>query len=96
MKSILKGILAKTNKVKRKKKTTWADATSLLFRLGWIWHGDTYTYYERYIKPYVKVKALKTLMLKHARKENAKRELVKSRKVKRSRINGGKRQCMKH
>lgn len=79
-KSILKGIIAKVNKVKRKKKITWVDAASLLSRLGWIWHSNTYTYYERYIKPYVKVKTLKTLVSKHMRRENAKNGLVQSRK----------------
>ena len=45
-KSILKGILAKVNKVKRKKKITWVDATSLLSRLGWIWHSNAYAKVE--------------------------------------------------
>lgn len=50
-KSILQGIRGKVNRVKRKEKITWVDAGSLLSRLGWIWHSDTYAYYERYIKP---------------------------------------------
>ena len=79
-KSILQGIRGKVNRVKRKEKITWVDAGSLLSRLGWIWHSDTYAYYERYIKPYVKVKVLKTLVSKHARKENERNGMVRSRK----------------
>lgn len=79
-KSILKSIRAKVNRVKRKGKITWVDAANILSRLGWIWHSDTYTYYERHIKPYIKVKVLKTLVSKHARKENEANGLVRSRK----------------
>lgn len=82
-KSILQGIRGKVNRVKRKEKITWVDAGSLLSRLGWIWHSDTYAYYERYIKPYVKVKVLKTLVSKHARKENIRNGMVRSRKHRR-------------
>ncbi len=60
--------VARSNRVKRKEKITWVDAGSLLSRLGWIWHSDTYAYYERYIKPYVKVKVLKTLVSKARKK----------------------------
>ena len=82
-KSILQGIRGKVNRVKRKEKITWVDAGSLLSRLGWIWHSDTYAYYERYIKPYVKVKVLKTLVSKHARKENERNGMVRNRKHRR-------------
>lgn len=87
-KSILKGIRAKTNRVRRKGKITWVDAACLLSRMGWIWHSDTYAYYERYIKPYIKIKVLKTLVSKHARKENEKNGMVQRRKHGRRKTKG--------
>ena len=87
-KSILKGIRAKVNRVRRKGKITWVDAACLLSRMGWIWHSDTYAYYERYIKPYIKIKVLKTLVSKHARKENEKNGMVQRRKHGRRKTKG--------
>lgn len=87
-KSILKGIRAKTNRVRRKGKITWVDAACLLSRMGWMWHSDTYAYYERYIKPYIKIKVLKTLVSKHARKENERNGMVQRRKHSRRKAKG--------
>lgn len=56
--------------------------------MGWIWHSDTYAYYERYIKPYIKIKVLKTLVSKHARKENEKNGMVQRRKHSRRKAKG--------
>lgn len=70
----------KINKVKRKGKVTWKDAASILSRLGWFKHTETYNYYLKYIKPYIVVKNLKQLISKHTRKEQQKNEMVKSRK----------------
>lgn len=87
-KSILYRTQRKVNKIKRKGKVTWKDAASLLSRMGYIKHSDTYGYYLRYIKPIISVKALRTLMSKHTRKENEKNGMVKKRKH-RGRTAGG-------
>lgn len=70
-KSILTRTQRKVNKVAKKGKITWKDATSLLARMGYITHSDAYGYYERHIKPKIKIKTLKKLVSKHTRKENA-------------------------
>ena len=78
-KSILKRIRKKANQIKRKGKVTWKDAASMLSRMGYITHSDTYGYYERYIKPFVKIKALKKLVSKHKRRENEKWSISKEK-----------------
>ena len=60
------------NKIKRKGKVTWKDAASILSRMGYIRHTDTYGYYLRNIKPVIKIKVMKQLVSKHARKEKKK------------------------
>lgn len=79
-KSILHRTRRKVNKIKRKGKVTWKDAASLLSRMGYIKHSDTYGYYLKYIKPVVSIKVLKTLMSKHTRKENKENGMVKKRR----------------
>lgn len=72
-KSILNRIQKKVNKVKRKGKVTWKDAASLLSRIGYFTHTDTYNYYLDHVKHYIKVKALKQLISKHTRRERLKK-----------------------
>ena len=71
-KSILNRTKRKVNKIKRKGKVTWKDAASILSRMGYIRHTDTYGYYLRNIKPVIKIKVMKQLVSKHARKEKKK------------------------
>lgn len=79
-KNILNRIQKKVNKVKRKGKVTWKDAASLLSRIGYFSHTDTYNYYLDHVKPYINVKTLKKLISKHTRRENLKHGMVKKRR----------------
>lgn len=72
-KSILNRTMRKVNKIKKKGKVTWKDAASIMSRMGYIKHTDTYGYYTKYIKPTVKIKTLKQLVRKHTRKEREKK-----------------------
>lgn len=94
-KSILNRIQKKVNKVKRKGKVTWKDAASLLSRIGYFTHTDTYNYYLDHVKPYIKVKALKQLISKHTRRERLKNGMDQKRRNS-NRTPGGFRHHIKH
>ena len=70
----------KVNKVKKKDKISFKDAESLLSRMGWLKHTNTYGYYCDYIKPYINIKKLKKIVAKHTRRERQNYEMVQRRK----------------
>lgn len=79
-KRILGRAKKKVNRIKQKGKVTWKDAASLLSRMGYIKHTDTYNYYLRHIKPIVNIKTLKQLVSKHSRKEKLKHGMDRKRR----------------
>lgn len=58
-KSILRRIRRKALKISKKNNITWHDGSSMLARLSWIKHTDTYNYYLTYVKPYINIGLLK-------------------------------------
>ena len=66
-KSILMRIRRKSVKIRRKSHRTWHDGASIFSRLSWIRHTDTRTYYEKYIKPNLNTKQLKSKVRNHSR-----------------------------
>lgn len=68
-KSIMLNTTRKARRIGKKKKKTHYDASSMLSRMGYIKHTDTYSMYEEHIKPYVKIKEMKRIVSKHSRKE---------------------------
>lgn len=63
-------IRRRVSKVYRKGKTTVQDARALLSYLGWIYHSNSRTYYERYVKPFVNIKKLKEIISDEDRKQH--------------------------
>jgi hypothetical protein len=77
-KSILMRIRRKAIRIGRKRKdATWHDGASMLARLSWIRHTDTYGYYSRHIKPFIAAKRLKAKVRLHSR---ATRETIEERR----------------
>lgn len=78
-KSILFRSRRKANRIGKKDKITWYDASAMLSYMGWYDDTDTYNYFEEYIKPNVDVRKLKRIVSKHSRKEQKRHdELVQS------------------
>lgn len=77
--SIMLSCTRKVNRVAKKDKITWYDATAILSYMGYLTHTDTYGMYQDRVKPYVNVKKLKRIVSKHSkRKEKEKRERVEN------------------
>lgn len=77
--SIMLSCTRKVNRVVKKDKITWYDATAILSYMGYLTHTDTYGMYQDRVKPYVNVKKLKRIVSKHSRrKEKEKRERVEN------------------
>ena len=77
--SIMLSCTRKVNRVAKKDKITWYDATAILSHMGYLTHTDTYGMYQDRVKPYVNVKKLKRIVSKHSkRKEKEKRERVEN------------------
>lgn len=73
--SIMLSATRKVNRMAKKERVTWYDASVVLSYMGYIRHTDTYDMYLQRIKPHVNVKKMKKLVSKHAkRKECEKRE----------------------
>lgn len=70
-KSILRRARRNANRIAKKKTATWYDACSAISYTGWFDHSDAYGYYQKWIKPNVKIKVMKSLVSRHARKECA-------------------------
>ena len=59
-------------RTRERKRIYLRHANAMLSRLGWFSHTDTYDMYERFVKPYIKVKKLKKIIsISDRRKNNA-------------------------
>lgn len=67
-KSILLRMRRKAVKIFRKKRKTWHDGASIFSRLSWIRFTDTWTYYQKYIKPKLNTRQLKAKVRAYSRK----------------------------
>lgn len=68
-KGIMLRSIRKVNKVAKKERITWYDASAVLSYLGWYKHTDTYNVFLDKIKPLVEIKKLRRLLSSHSRKE---------------------------
>lgn len=68
-KGIMLRSVRKTNKVSKKERITWYDASAILSYLGWYKHTDTYNVFLDKIKPLIEIKKLRRLLSSHSRKE---------------------------
>ena len=71
--SIMLSTTRKANRMAKKDRITWYDATVMLSYMGYIDHTDTYDMYLQRIKPNVNVKKLKKLVSKHSKREERKK-----------------------
>ena len=78
-KSILLRTTRKANRISKKSRITWYDATSMMSYMGYIDNTDTYNVYVKFIKPKVNIKKLKLKISQHSRKENVKNGMEKNR-----------------
>lgn len=69
--SIMLSCTRKVNRVAKKPKITWYDATAILSYMGYISNTDTYDMYLQRIKPHVNVKKLKKIVSKHSKRKHA-------------------------
>lgn len=66
-KSILMRMRRKAHRIAKKQLVTWHDGASMLSRLSWIRHTDTFTYYLTHIKPLISTRQLKSKVRAHSR-----------------------------
>lgn len=71
--TIMLSCTRKVNRVAKKDRITWYDATAILSYMGYITHTDTYEMYLERVKPYVNVKKMKRIVSKHSKREERKR-----------------------
>jgi len=71
--SIMLSTTRKANRMAKKDRITWYDATVMLSYMGYIDHTDTYDMYLQRIKPNVNVKKLKKIVSKHSKREERKK-----------------------
>lgn len=76
----------KVNRVAKKEKITWYDATAIMSYMGYLSNTDTYDMYLQRVKPYVNVKKLKKIVSKHSKRK----EREKHERMERSVRNGGR------
>ena len=67
--SIMLSCTRKVNRVAKKEKITWYDATAILSYMGYLSNTDTYDMYLQRVKPYVNVKKLKKIVSKHSKRK---------------------------
>lgn len=84
--SIMLSCTRKVNRVAKKEKITWYDATAILSYMGYLSNTDTYGMYLQRVKPYVNVKKLKKIVSKHSKRK----EREKHERMERSVRNGGR------
>ena len=84
--SIMLSCTRKVNRVAKKEKITWYDATAILSYMGYLSNTDTYDMYLQRVKPYVNVKKLKKIISKHSKRK----EREKHERMERSVRNGGR------
>lgn len=73
-KSIMLRITRKVKRVAKKKHVNYHDACGIISYLGWIKHSDSHRLFEKWIKPYINIQALKRVVRRHSRKELLKNE----------------------
>lgn len=71
--SIMLNCTRKVNRVSKKDRITWYDATAILSYMGYLDHTDTYDMYLQRIKPYVNAKKLKRIVSKHSKRKEKER-----------------------
>lgn len=84
--TIMLSCTRKVNRVRKKDKITWYDATAILSYMGYVTHTDTYAMYEERIKPYVNIKKLKKIVSKNSKRKEQQRHERMEKGVR----NGGK------
>lgn len=84
--SIMLSCTRKVNRVAKKEKITWYDATAILSYMGYLSNTDTYDMYLQRVKPYVNVKKLKKIVSKHSKRK----EREKHERMEKSVRNGGR------
>lgn len=88
--SIMLRCTRKVNRISKKDRITWYDATSILSYMGYVTHTDTYAMYEARIKPYANIKKLKKMVSKNSkRKEQIRHERMEKSVRHRGRKAGG-------
>lgn len=63
-------IRRQVQKVAKMPKVTAHEAQSLMSRLGWLRHCNSYNFYHKYVKPYISIKKLKVVIGNESRKCN--------------------------
>ena len=78
-KSILMRMRRKSIRIRHKpgQERTWHDGASMLARLSWVRHTDTYTYYTEHIKPNINTRQLKEKVRRHSR---SMRDIIEERR----------------
>lgn len=71
--SIMLRCTRKVNRVSKKNKITWYDATAILSYMGYLDYTDTYDLYLQRVKPHVNVKKLKRIVSKHSKRKEKER-----------------------
>lgn len=67
-KAILYRITRKARKISKKAQVNWYDAASMVSRMGYFKHTNTYNVFVERIKPYVNIKTLKKKISNHGKK----------------------------
>lgn len=71
--SIMLSCTRKVNRIRKKDRITWYDATAILSYMGYVTHTDTYAMYEERIKPYANIKKLKKIVSKNSKRKEQQR-----------------------
>lgn len=71
--SIMLRCTRKVNRISKKDRITWYDATAILSYMGYVTHTDTYAMYEERIKPYANIKKLKKIVSKNSKRKEQQR-----------------------
>lgn len=71
--SIMLRCTRKVNRVSKKNRITWYDATAILSYMGYLDHTDTYDMYLKRVKPHANVKKLKRIVSKHSKRKERER-----------------------
>lgn len=67
-KSILMRMRRKAHLIHKKESVSWHDGASMLSRLSWIRHTDTFQYYFVHIKPIINTRLLKSMVRAHSQR----------------------------
>lgn len=63
-------IRRQVKKLYKSKRITAHNAMSMMSRLGWLRHCDSYNFYHKYIKPYINIRKLKEVISIESRKQH--------------------------